>query len=173
MIHDHPSPTRVGPGGPGDATWLRHAIELATANAEVGQLPFGALVVREGVVVASGVNTSLRDDDPTAHAEVAAVRAACRRLGTLSLAGATLVSSCEPCALCHAAAAAAGVGRIVYAAPKELAFTWLGTPDGPGDDLLLAMQRALRSLAPDQVVHVPVEGAGLPFERFTGARRST
>jgi guanine deaminase len=183
MIHDPAKPTYVSPGGPapaadvpggsGDAAWLRQAIDLAAANAEVGQLPFGALVVRDAVVVAGGANTSLRDDDPTAHAEVAAVRAACRRLGTLSLAGATLVSSCEPCALCHAAAAAAGIGRIVYAAPKELAFTWLGAPDGPADDLLVAMQRALRSLAPGQVVHVPVEGAGLPFERFAAAGRST
>ena len=96
---------------------LRQAIELAVANVSAGQLPFGALVVRDGRILATGVNSTLRDDDPTAHAEVAAIRNACRELRTLTLPGATLISSCEPCALCHAAAVSAGVLRLVYAAP--------------------------------------------------------
>jgi guanine deaminase len=92
---------------------------LALDNAATAQLPFGAVVVRDGTVLATGVNTALRDVDPTAHAEVAAVRNACRQLGVVDLGGATVYSSCEPCALCVAVAAAAGVTRIVYAAPKE------------------------------------------------------
>jgi tRNA(Arg) A34 adenosine deaminase TadA len=100
-------------------TWLAQAVQLALDNAAAGQLPFGAVVVRAGTVLATGVNTEVRDVDPTAHAEVAAVRNACRQLGVRHLEDATIYSSCEPCAICVSVAAAAGVTRIVYAAPKE------------------------------------------------------
>jgi guanine deaminase len=162
--HDIHSPP---PSAPGAAAFLGRAIELAVENAAAGQLPFGALVVRDGEVLATGVNTSLRDHDPTAHAEVEAIRNACRGLDTFDLPGATLVSSCEPCALCHATAASTGILRVVYAAPKEFAFAALGPPEGPHAALLTAMQRALRSLVPEHIVHVPTEGAGRPFDRFT------
>lgn len=151
---------------PPEAELLARAVQLAVDNAAAGQLPFGALVVRDGAVLATGVNTALRDHDPTAHAEVAAVRNACRDLGELHLAGSTLVSSCEPCAVCHAVAAAAGVTRVVYAAPKEYVPD-LGppAPEGAGD-LMVRMQQALRAAAPGQVVHVPIAGADEPFRRF-------
>lgn len=100
-------------------TWLAQAVQLALDNAAAGQLPFGAVVVRDGTVLATGVNTQLRDLDPTAHAEVAAVRNACRQLGVGHLQNAVIYSSCEPCAICVTVAAAAGVTQIVYAAPKE------------------------------------------------------
>jgi guanine deaminase len=100
-------------------TWLAQAVQLALDNGATGQLPFGAVVVRDGTVLATGVNTEWRDLDPTAHAEVAAVRNACRQLGVGHLGNATIYSSCEPCAICVSVAAAAGVTRIVYAAPKE------------------------------------------------------
>ena len=80
-----------------DMTWVRRAVELAEQNAAVGQLPFGAVVVRAGKELATGVNTALRDHDPAAHAEVEAVRNACRALGVLHLTGAVIYSSCEPC----------------------------------------------------------------------------
>jgi guanine deaminase len=173
--HDRPpTPSTAGvssgPSTTGETALLRQAIDLAVDNASAGQLPFGALVVRDGGILATGVNTSLRDHDPTAHAEVDAIRNACRSLHTLALPGATLVSSCEPCALCHAAATSAGILRVVYAAPKELAFEMLGAPDEPHATLLADMQRALRSLATEQIVHVPIEGDGRPFERFTTSR---
>jgi guanine deaminase len=145
---------------------LNRAVALAVANAAAGQLPFAALVVRDGVVVATGVNTAMHDRDPTAHAEVAAVRNACRALGDLRLPGAVVVSSCEPCAMCVAAAAAADVARIVYAAPRE-SVPDLGDPAplGAAADLV-AMQDALRAVAPDRVVHVPTDGADEPFRRY-------
>jgi guanine deaminase len=99
-----------------DLTLLRRAVDLATENAAAGQLPFGALVVRDGEVLATGVNTTLRDNDPAAHAEVEAVRAACRKLGTLDLRGAEVYSSCEPCEMCRTAAISAGIATIWYAA---------------------------------------------------------
>ena len=157
---------RLGSPEISERRFLAQAVRLATDNAAAGQLPFGALVVRDGEVIGTGVNTALRDSDPTAHAEVAAVRDACRALGVLHLTGATVVSSCEPCAICHTVAAGAGITRIVYAAPKEYVPD-LGYP-APSDNgpLLAGMQRALRDLAPDQVVHLPTDGADEPFTRF-------
>ena len=153
-----------------ERAFIRQAIDLAVENATVGQLPFGALVVRDGDILATGVNSELRDHDPIAHAEVDAVRKACRELRTLALPGAVLVSSCEPCALCHATAAFAGISRVVYAAPKELAAAWLGGPEDRSTSLLTDMQRALRCLAPEQIVHVATDGDSRPFERFATAR---
>ena len=102
-----------------DERWLRRAVDLATANVADGGGPFGAVVVREGVELATGVNRVTRDGDPTAHAEVVAIRAACRALGTHSLQGCTLYSSCEPCPLCLAATLWSRVDRLVYAADRH------------------------------------------------------
>ena len=96
---------------------LAEAVRLARENAEAGQHPFGALVVRDGDVLGRGVNTTVRDDDPTAPAEVEAIR----RAAGADLTGATVVSSCEPCPMCQAAAALTGVSRVVYAATNETA----------------------------------------------------
>jgi guanine deaminase len=144
---------------------LDQAVELALGNVTEGQLPFGAVVARGDEVVSTGVNTALRDHDPTAHAEVAAVRAACRELGTLSLDGMTLYSSCEPCPICHTVAVAAGIGKILYAAPKE----WVPDLGGPPFPPLLAeVQAAARRLDPDRIEHVPTPGALEPFTAYTG-----
>ena len=169
------TPTTAGFGTPrspvADLTdFLRRAIELAVENASAGGLPFGALVVRDGVVLGTGVNTSVRDHDPTAHAEVEAIRNACQTAGRLMLPGAVVVSSCEPCALCHAAAAGAGIDRLVYAAPKERVAETLGPPTGPHADLLAEMQRALRSVAPQQIEHVAIAGDRAPFDRYLTTR---
>jgi tRNA(Arg) A34 adenosine deaminase TadA len=154
------------------AELLAHAVRLASDNGAAGQLPFGALVVRPGAILATGVNTVLRDLDPTAHAEVAAIRAACRAVGAVHLEGAVVVSSCEPCALCHCAAAVAGVARIVYAAPKELVPD-LGYPAPPDPgDLLGRMQAAVRALAPEQIEHVATPGADEPFQRYLATVRA-
>jgi guanine deaminase len=101
-----------------DATWLTQALQLATANVAAGGGPFGALVVHDRQLVSTGVNRVTRDHDPTAHAEVVAIREACRRLGTFDLSGCVLVSSCEPCPLCLSAALWARVDRVTYAADR-------------------------------------------------------
>jgi guanine deaminase len=102
-----------------DTGWLARTVELALANVEDGGGPFGALVVRDGALLAEGQNRVTRDSDPTAHAEVQAIRAACRAIGDFSLAGATLYTSCEPCPLCLSAALWARVARVVYAADRH------------------------------------------------------
>jgi guanine deaminase len=146
--------------------FLNKAVRLAAENAAHGQQPFAALVVREGRVVGSGVNTALRDGDPTAHAEIAAVRDACRALGTFDLSGAVIACSCEPCPMCHATAVLSGVSRLVYAAPRE-------TAERHGfamSDVGVRMQAALRAVEPDTLEHVAIEGAEEPFARFRGGR---
>lgn len=102
-----------------DARWLREAVALAVDNVAAGGGPFGALIVRDGAVVATGVNQVTIANDPTAHAEVVAIRAACRELGDFRLSGCVLVTSCEPCPLCLAAALWARVDRVVFAADRH------------------------------------------------------
>lgn len=102
-----------------DAVWLADAVRLATENVAAGGGPFGAVIVRDGALVAVGQNRVTRDNDPTAHAEVTAIRAACSALADFSLAGATLYTSCEPCPLCVSAALWARVDRIVFAADRH------------------------------------------------------
>lgn len=97
--------------------FLRHAIRLATRNAVNGAGgPFGAVIVRNGRMISEGVNTVTASHDPTAHAEVNAIRAAATALGTFSLEGCELYSSCEPCPMCLAAAYWARVDAIFYGA---------------------------------------------------------
>jgi guanine deaminase len=97
--------------------FLRRAIELATQNVVSGKGgPFAAVIVREGKVVGEGVNTVTATNDPTAHAEVNAIRAAARALGTFTLAGCELYTSCEPCPMCLAASYWARLDAIYYGA---------------------------------------------------------
>lgn len=102
-----------------DHAWLQASIDLATRNVAEGGGPFGAVVVRAGEVIATGTNQVTPTLDPTAHAEVVAIRAACRALGDFRLTGCVLVSSCEPCPLCLSAALWARVDRVVYAADRH------------------------------------------------------
>jgi guanine deaminase len=102
-----------------DTRWLERAIELAVQNVADGGGPFGAVVVRDGVLLAEGQNRVTRDLDPTAHAEVQAIRAACQAAGDFALPGTTLYTSCEPCPLCLSAALWARVDRVVYAADRH------------------------------------------------------
>ena len=84
-----------------DARFMRMAIELATENVVSGAGgPFGAVIVKDGVVVSTGVNNVTASHDPTAHAEVSAIRAAAAKLGSFELQGCTIYSSCEPCPMC-------------------------------------------------------------------------
>lgn len=97
-----------------DAEHMREAIALASANVAAGGGPFGCVVVKDGQVVGRGANRVVPDHDPTAHAEVNALRDAARRLGTHDLAGCQVYSSCEPCPMCLAALYWARVDSIYY-----------------------------------------------------------
>ena len=99
-----------------DTEALTLALEEARAAAAAGEVPVGAIVVAEGVVVGRGQNRVLRDSDPTAHAEVVALRAAGRMLGNYRLPGCELFVTLEPCAMCAGAMIHARIRRLVYAA---------------------------------------------------------
>jgi tRNA(Arg) A34 adenosine deaminase TadA len=94
---------------------MRRAIWLATDNVVSGRGgPFAAVIVRDGKIVGEGVNTVTATQDPTAHGEVNAIRAACKALGTFTLAGCELYTSCEPCPMCLAAAYWARLSAVYY-----------------------------------------------------------
>lgn len=124
MIHPHGSGSASPPGPASEAVasadaHLARAFALATANARDGGGPFGALVVTADGRAFEGVNRVTAINDPTAHAEVTAIRAACAELDTFDLAGAALYTSCEPCPMCLGAALWARVDRIVFAADRH------------------------------------------------------
>jgi tRNA(adenine34) deaminase len=103
----------------------REAMEAALAEARLaakgGEVPIGAVVVREGAIVARSQNRVLRDVDPTAHAEIVALRTAATALGNYRLAGCTLYVTLEPCAMCAGAMIHARIDRLVFAAPDPKA----------------------------------------------------
>lgn len=137
------------------------ALSLAESNVADGGGPFGAVVVRsdDGAVIATGVNRVTRDLDPTAHAEVVAVRAACRAVGDFSLAGYVLVSSCEPCPLCLAAALWSRTDGVVYAADRHDAAT-AGFDDSAFYDLFARPREEWEI----PVTHLPTARRTAPFD---------
>lgn len=105
-----------------DSSFLARAIEVAEQNVADAGGPFGAVIVGpDGAEVARGGNRVTATPDPTAHAEVTAIREACRRIGHFSLAGCTLYASCEPCMMCLAASLWSRLDRVVYAADRHAA----------------------------------------------------
>ena len=111
------------PATPGDRdfTWMARALELARAGGLRGEVPVGAVVVQSGVVLAESHNRTLERGDPTAHAELVAIRAAARRLGDWRMTGCTLYVTLEPCAQCAGAIVLARIPRLVFGArdPKS------------------------------------------------------
>ncbi len=101
---------------PGSAVFMRRAIELSRIQAESGEGgPFGAVVVRDGEIVGEGWNRVLGTNDPTAHAEIVAIRDACARLRSFQLSSCEIYTSCEPCPMCLTAVLWARLERIYYA----------------------------------------------------------
>ena len=97
---------------------MRRAVALSLENVENGGGPFGAVIVKDGEIIAEGTNRVTANNDPTAHAEVTAIRAACSSLETFQLNGAVVYTSCEPCPMCLSALYWARVKRICYANTK-------------------------------------------------------
>jgi guanine deaminase len=107
--------SKLNPSAPPNPEFLRRAIALAIQNVESGRGgPFAAVIVRDGKIVGEGVNTVTAGNDPTAHGEVNAIRAACQALDTYTLAGCELYTSCEPCPMCLAASYWARLDAIYY-----------------------------------------------------------
>ena len=99
--------------------FMRQAIELARQSVEQGGGPFGAVIVKDGKIVATGHNQVVPSCDPTAHAEVSAIRAAAAALGTFDLSGCEIYTSCEPCPMCLGAIYWARIGRMYYGCDQQ------------------------------------------------------
>lgn len=111
--------TPLAAGHPTTAEYLAHAVSLATENVRDEGGPFGAIVVSADGRVFEGVNRVTANLDPSAHAEVTAIRNACQALGTFDLSGATLYTSCEPCPMCLATSLWARIDKVYFAASRD------------------------------------------------------
>ncbi|KLI64694.1 nucleoside deaminase [Aurantiacibacter marinus] len=125
---------------------MRRALELAQVAAAAGEVPVGAVVVKDGVIVAEGHNLTRTDNDPTAHAEVVAIRRAAAALGDERLTGCDLYVTLEPCAMCAGAISHARIGRLYY-----------GASDPKGG----AVEFGARVFAQAQCLHVPEVYSGI------------
>lgn len=145
-----------------DDQFLARAIELAQEAAASGQGgPFGAVIVRDGRIIAEGGNRVVASHDPTAHAEIGAIRSACAALGHFHLNGCTLYASSEPCPMCLSAAYWARIERIVFANSRSEA-----AAVGFCDDLLyeeLGRHFSARSIVME---HRHLPGALTPLENW-------
>lgn len=149
--------------GPANEAFLKRAIELAARNVHQGGGPFAALVVRDGQVIAEGVNRVTSTNDPTAHAEVNAIRAACQALGHFQLEGCEIYSSCEPCPMCLGAIYWARPARVYFAATAEDA-----ARAGFDDSYIYRQLSVPCSERGIPMTRVEVPGAGEPFEQWSG-----
>jgi len=139
---------------------MREAIGLAGRNASsVTGGPFGALIVKDGEIISARTNSVTPDKDPTAHAEVNAIREACRKLNTYDLSGCTLYTSCEPCPMCLSAAYWAKVDKIYFAAGRDDAADAGFSDAFIYDEFTKSMDE--RSIPIEQII--PTEGRE-PFE---------
>jgi guanine deaminase len=141
--------------------FLQQAIEMAVENVRRHGGPFAALVVRDGAVIASGMNRVTQTNDPTAHAEVVAIREACRVLGTFHLTGCEVYSSCEPCPMCLGAIYWARPARVIYAAAHEDA-----AAAGFDDSFIYAQIGIAPSERAIPMIRLRDEGASRPFAEW-------
>lgn len=144
-----------------DQEWLAEAVRLATDNVTGGGGPFGAVVVRGDEIVSTGVNQVVPTNDPTAHAEVVAIRAACQRIGDFKLTGCVLYSSCEPCPLCLAASLWARLDRVVFTADRDDA-----AAAGFDDRAFYELFDQPRSTWTVPVLQVPIAEHNTPFSAW-------
>lgn len=144
-----------------ESAWAAEAVQLATDNVHAGGGPFGALVARGDELVTTGTNRVTPDLDPTAHAEITAIRAACRALGSFSLRGCVLVSSCEPCPMCLATALWSRLDAVHYVADRDDA-ALAGFDDRAFHDLFHDPGASW----PTRVERVEVPGRNAPFEAW-------
>ncbi len=101
------------------STYMKKAIELSQKNIQSGGGPFGAVIVKDGKIIGEGWNKVTANNDPTAHAEVEAIREACKNLSDFDLSGAEIYTSCEPCPMCLSAIYWARLSKIYYANTKK------------------------------------------------------
>ena len=147
---------------------MQLAIRLSEENVQNGGGPFGAVIAKDGEVIATGVNRVTANNDPTAHAEVSAIRAACQKVENFKLDGCVVYSSCEPCPMCLSALYWAGVSKIYYANTKDDA-----KAINFDDSFIyeqLSLERNARSIASEQMLHDEAQKA---FEMWSDKEDKT
>lgn len=147
--------------------YLNHAIRLAVHNVSDGGGPFGAVVVTPDGTVHEGVNRVTRDHDPTAHAEVVAIRRAAAATSSFDLSGSVLYTSCEPCPLCLSATLWARIGRVYFAADRH------GAARAGFDDAVFYEYFAGERPELLPVDHSPLAASDEPFEAWRNHTRRT
>src|SRR3954470_16274015 len=151
-----------------DERYLKQAVDLAVANVRRDGGPFGALVVRAGIVIATGCNQVTSTNDPTAHAEIIAIREACRVLGTFQLSGCDIYSSCEPCPMCLGALYWARPSRIFFAATQQQA-----AAAGFDDSFIYREIETPAAQRTIPMLHVNDGNAARPFEAWASKSDKT
>lgn len=136
-------------------TLMGRAVELAKKGAAELGGPFGAVVVKDGKIIGEAHNSVTLDNDPTAHAEVNAIREACKTIGSFDLTGCQLYTSCEPCPMCLATAYWAKVDKIYYAADREDAAEAGFSDQEIYDQISLPIEE--RSLPMERLLHKEIE----------------
>lgn len=146
-----------------DIRWMTHALDLAQRAEAEGEVPVGAVVVKDGVIIGEGWNRPITTHDPTAHAEIEALRAAARHVGNYRLVDATLYVTLEPCAMCAGAMVHARVRRVVYGAADPRT--------GAAGSVFNLLQAAQLNHQVEICSGVLAEESGMLLRKFFQARR--
>ncbi len=144
-----------------DRQFLQQAIELAIRSASNQGGPFGAVIVRQGKVIGTGHNQVTENCDPSAHAEVMAIRDACKHLNTHHLDDCTLYASCQPCPMCLSAIYWARIPRVIYAATSDDAAS-----AGFDDAFIYQQLDKPDSEKSIQISHLPMPDGGKSFQQW-------
>ena len=150
---------------PEDSKWMAVALEEARAAAEAGDVPVGAVILHGEEILARTSNRTVRDQDPTTHAEILAIRAASAALGTWHLGGCTLYVTLEPCAMCAGAIVLARLDRVVFGAWDDKA--------GMAGSVADLLRHPRLNHRPEVHGGVRAEESGELLRHFFGERRST
>lgn len=153
-----------------DKEYMRMAIRMMREAGVVKKTggPFGAVIVRDGQILAVAGNSVVKDNDPSAHAEVNAIREACRKLGTYDLSGAVLYTSCECCPMCYSAAYWARISKIYYAASWKDYYDIFDDSKISNDIAKLYPQRLL---VPEQILNKEAQKVWKEFRELPDGAR--
>ncbi|WP_339253347.1 nucleoside deaminase [Sporosarcina sp. FSL W8-0480] len=149
--------------------WLQQTIDMAIANVEGGGGPFAAIIVKDGKVIGSGTNRVHINHDPSAHAELLAIREACATLGRINLSDCILYASGEPCPMCLGAAYWSSVGHIYYACSKTDATLHAGFPNPLNTFYSDQQKEPTKRQIP--FTHYNTDRALQPFEKWNNSQK--
>lgn len=152
------------------AKWLAKTVEMAVENVKNGGGPFAAIIVSDGEIIGSGTNLVHVHHDPSAHAELLAIREACAHLQSVDLSSCVLYASGEPCPMCLGAAYWSNVGNIYYACSKDAAFQEVGFPNLLENYFLDQSKEPAQRQIP--FIHLDTEQALAPFIEWKKTQES-